>query len=60
MTKEEFEKRYCERSKITIEEYYNDYNLITVPCNCGITGCYGWAAVTNSPSALKAHKDFYM
>lgn len=60
MTKDEFEKRYCERSEITIDEYHNDYNLITLPCNCGDQSCDGWAAVDNRPIAIKAHKDLYM
>jgi hypothetical protein len=60
MTKEEFEKGYCERSEITIDEYHDDYNLITLPCNCGNATCEGWAAVDNRELAIKAHKDLYM
>ncbi|MED3562322.1 hypothetical protein [Bacillus xiapuensis] len=59
MTKEEFEKRYCEQSGITTEEYYNDCNLITLPCNCDYEGCEGWAAIDNTPRAIKTHKDLY-
>jgi hypothetical protein len=58
MTKEEFEKRYCERSGISKEEY--DEHEITLPCRCGENGCNGWAAVSNTPLAIKAHKDLYM
>ncbi|MEK4907321.1 hypothetical protein [Niallia sp. FSL M8-0099] len=60
MTIEEFEKRYCERSAITIDEYHNDYNLITLPCSCEKEGCEGWAAVNNLPVSIKAHKSLYM
>jgi hypothetical protein len=60
MKKEEFEKRYCERSGITIDEYHNGYNLITLPCHCGQENCEGWAAVDNRKTAIKAHKDLYL
>lgn len=59
MSKEEFEIGYCEGSEITIEEYHNEYNQITLPCNCGEEGCQGWAAVTNIPLAVKAHVELY-
>lgn len=59
MTKEEFERGYCERSEITIHEYHNDYNLITLPCTCGKDGCEGWAAVVNTPRYIKIHNDLY-
>jgi hypothetical protein len=55
MSKEEFEKEYCERSGITIDEYHNEYNLITLPCNCEYEDCHGWAAVTNEPLLVKCH-----
>lgn len=58
MTKEEFEKRYCERSEITIEEY-REYE-VTLHCHCGQGGCDGWAAVSNTPITIKAHNDLYM
>lgn len=60
MTKEEFEKGYCKRSEISIDEYRDDYNLITMPCNCGDDTCEGWAAVDNREISIKAHKDLYM
>lgn len=59
MTKEEFEKQYCERSEITIEEYHNDYNLITLPCNCTYKDCHGWAAINNEPRYIEMHKRIY-
>jgi len=59
MTKEEFEKGYCERSKITIHEYHNSYNLITLRCSCGDRSCDGWAAVTNTPYFVKLHNELY-
>jgi hypothetical protein len=59
MTKEEFEKCYCERSGITIEEYHNDLNLITLPCSCDYEGCDGWAAITNESHFIEIHKRLY-
>ncbi|PHA03006.1 hypothetical protein COE51_01295 [Bacillus pseudomycoides] len=56
MTKEEFENGYCQRSGITVEEYNNEFNLITLPCDCGEDGCEGWAAVTNTPRMIEIHK----
>lgn len=57
MTKEEFEERYCKRSDITLEFYHE--NFVTLPCDCGISGCKGWACVSNSPLSIKAHNDLY-
>jgi hypothetical protein len=59
MTKDEFEEGYCERSGITIEEYHNDCNLITLPCNCRQEGCEGWAAISNDPLSIRTHQYFY-
>ena len=56
-SKEEFEKRYCERSEISIEDYH-EYE-VTLPCDCGEDGCEGWAAVSDNPISIKAHKDLY-
>lgn len=57
MTKEEFEKGYCERSGITIE-FYNKYK-VTLPCACGEEDCEGWAAMSNDPELIKWHMQFY-
>ncbi|MGH1256024.1 MULTISPECIES: hypothetical protein [Bacillus] len=59
MTEYEFERGYCERSGITIHEYHNEYNLRTLPCNCGDSSCEGWAAVINTPHFVKLHNDLY-
>lgn len=59
MTDEEFEKRYCENSGITIDEYHGALNLITLPCNCDADNCEGWAAIDNTPQAIKTHKTLY-
>lgn len=59
LTKEEFEKGYCERSGITTEEYKNDFNLVTLPCNCIDEDCPKWAAVTNGPRYIRIHNDLY-
>ena len=58
MTKEEFEKGYIEKSGITAQEY--NETQVTLPCICGQEGCSGWAAVSNNPHSIKAHKDLYM
>lgn len=59
MTKDEFERNYCNSSGITIDEYRDVYNLITLPCNCDHNLCNGWAAVDNREIAIKAHKELY-
>jgi hypothetical protein len=55
MTKEQFEKEY-EANIMGLK--YKDF-FITLPCNCGERDCPKWAAVTNSPLAIKAHNDLY-
>lgn len=60
MTSDEFERSYCERSGITLEEYHNEFNLITLPCNCDHETCDGWAAVDNNQLSIKVHKDLYL
>lgn len=57
MTKEKFEKEYCERSGITLEEYRQDF--VTLICRCGENDCKGWAVVPNSPLSIKAHEEMY-
>lgn len=57
MTKEEFEKVYCERSGIDIEEYQQDN--VTLPCDCTHENCNGWAAVSNRRLAIKSHNELY-
>lgn len=44
MLRDEFEKAYCERSKITVEKYRQSH--VALPCNCGDDGCEGWASVS--------------
>jgi len=54
-TKEEFEKGYIERSKIS-EEYYHVTHT-TLPCTrCGFEECTGWAAV--GKGCEEDHKKF--
>lgn len=57
MTAEEFEKRYCSLSRITIEQYRKW--RVTLPCECDDSGCEGWASIQNDPDAIAAHKRFY-
>lgn len=57
MSKEEFEKSYCEKSHITIAEYKEHF--ITLPCNCGDSSCQGWASVSNNKHSIKAHYELY-
>lgn len=54
MTKEEFEKGYCERSGITLEEYHE--TQVTLPCSCGYEDCEGWAVISNDPRLIGWHK----
>ncbi|WP_195618684.1 hypothetical protein [Clostridium paraputrificum] len=54
ISKEEFEKRYCKESDLTLEEYHN--NFVTLPCSCEYEYCEGWACVENNPLIIKLHK----
>ena len=58
LTKEEFEKNYCEKSNITEAEYHE--NFVTLPCSCGDSLCKGWACVVKNARSIKAHRDLYM
>lgn len=57
MSKDEFEKIYCEKSKIT-RDFYNEY-FVTLPCNFGEKDCKGWACVCNNPLSIKCHMELY-
>lgn len=57
MTKEEFEKGYCNRSEITVEEYHKHF--VTLPCNCGDESCNGWASITKNELVIQNHKRKY-
>jgi hypothetical protein len=59
MNKEDFEKGYCERAGISVSDYQDKYELVTLPCKCGEIGCEGWAAVSNSPLSIENHKRLY-
>lgn len=41
MTKDEFEKEYALRSKVSVE-WLHQQGQIAMPCDCGETGCEGW------------------
>jgi hypothetical protein len=56
LTKEDFERGYCERSGITLE-LYRQWS-VTLPCACDYEGCEGWAAVSNDPDLIADHKKF--
>jgi len=58
MTKEEFEREYCDRSGISSVLYKN--RLVTLECNCGSDTCNGWAAIGNDPLYIKIHKELYV
>lgn len=58
MTKDEFIKGYCELSKISIETF--NESEVALPCDCGYANCKGWAAVSNRPRSIKAHRDLYI
>lgn len=57
MTKEDFIKLYCEKSKITEQELLE--SQVVLPCNCGDEICKGWAVVGNNELNIKAHKELY-
>lgn len=59
ISKNEFEESYCKKSGITIEEYKQEFNLVTLPCKCDNEHCSGWAAVDDTPRKIKAHEQFY-
>jgi hypothetical protein len=59
MSKEEFEQEYCKKSGITLDQYHNEYNQITLPCNCDSKDCNGWVAVTNEPLLVECHMKIY-
>ena len=44
ISKEDFEKGYAERSKMTVEGL-RVLGLIACPCDCEEEGCEGWAMV---------------
>jgi hypothetical protein len=60
ISRDEFEKQYCAIEEITLGQYYNERNLITLPCNCKGELCQGWKAVNNTPRDIKKHTDMYM
>jgi len=41
LTRDEFERRYAERSGITVAELYA-LGRYALPCDCGEPGCEGW------------------
>lgn len=55
MTAAEFVKQYCEVAGWTEKEFYE--SQVPMPDS---TSPSGWAAVSNSPLAIKAHVDLYM
>jgi hypothetical protein len=59
LTKDEFINEYCERSGISRNDYFYNYNLIALPCKCGHETCNGWATVTNEDRYIKIHNELY-
>lgn len=57
LTREQFKALYCERSKITEEEY--DKKYVVMSCNCGDPECKEWASVRNIPDLIELHKELY-
>lgn len=47
---EEFERRYAERSGMTVEEL-RDLGRVVRPCSCGEEGCGGWQSVSEERAA---------
>ena len=57
MTKEDFIKLYCEKSKIKTEDLLK--TQVILPCNCNDDICKGWAVVNNNEISIQAHNDLY-
>lgn len=53
MTRDEFERGYCERSGITALEFRK--YMVALPCACEAEECEGWAAVSLDPALLLGH-----
>jgi len=45
VTAEEFERRYAERSGVTVE-WLREMGRVVVPCDCGDRICEGWISVS--------------
>lgn len=59
MTRDEFERGYCERSKISVEE--NRKYSVALPCACSDQTCPGWAMVSlTDPGLLISHLALYL
>ena len=56
MTKSEFVNRYCERSNITKDSFYEW--MVPMPCACGEDGCAGWAAIRLNAIGIEGHLAF--
>jgi hypothetical protein len=46
MTKDEFEKMYAEKSKVTVE-WLHQQKQIAVLCQCGELDCKGWKMIND-------------
>jgi hypothetical protein len=57
ITKEQFERAYCERSHISLEQYHEW--RVTLPCACDYEECEGWAAVSKDERAIADHMELY-
>ena len=54
LTAEQFVKGYCERSGISLSEFYEAMVPMPDPGSSS-----GWAAVSNNPLCVKAHVELY-
>jgi len=54
---ESFERKYCERSDISIDEYRKHF--VTLPCSCISPECDGWAVVNNDELSINTHNNLY-
>jgi hypothetical protein len=57
ISKDEFIKTYCEKSKISEQKLLE--SCVILPCYCGSDGCKGWAVVSNDELSIKAHRELY-
>lgn len=56
-TREEFKKKYCIKSGITIR--YFDKHFVVLHCGCNTDTCSGFIVVNNDKESIKRHKKLY-
>lgn len=59
MNQAEFEEAYARRSGLSRDQIFRPGSQVAMRCACGDVHCSGWAAVTDSPLAIRAHVQLY-